>query len=117
MTPAGAAMSGLDYVVRNSPIPNTVEGAFADARDFLENYEIRGREGGSGRSPGRQRGPGTRSQLAPGALFSEPKKKRKRSKYQMEFGRQLKKLKKAHPRTSIGVLMKRAHRNTKRALK
>ena len=46
-----------------------------------------------------------------------PPKKRKKSKYQMELGRQLKKLKKKHPRTPITRLMKRAHRLTKKALK
>ena len=45
----------------------------------------------------------------------EPKKKRKVSAYQREFGRQLKKLKKAHPRTPVTKLMKRAHAATKRA--
>lgn len=44
-------------------------------------------------------------------------KKRKRSKYQKELGRQLKMLKKKHPRTAITRLMKRAHRATKKALK
>ena len=48
----------------------------------------------------------------------EPKpKRRKRSKYQRELGRQLKLLKKKHPRTAITRLMKRAHRATKKALK
>ena len=46
-----------------------------------------------------------------------PRKKRKKSKYQMELGRQLKMLKKKHPRTPITRLMKRAHRLTKKALK
>jgi len=45
------------------------------------------------------------------------KKKRKVSKYQKRFGVHLKKLKKAHPRTNISTLMKRAHRLTKRDLK
>ena len=45
------------------------------------------------------------------------KAKRKVSGYQKEFGKQLKKLKKAHPRTKIGTLMKRAHRATKRVRK
>lgn len=45
----------------------------------------------------------------------EPKKKRKVSAYQKEFGRQLKLLKKKHPRTPIAKLMKRAHAATKRA--
>ena len=42
------------------------------------------------------------------------KKKRKVSAYQREFGRQLKKLKRAHPRTPVTKLMKRAHSATKR---
>lgn len=45
------------------------------------------------------------------------KKKRKVSKYQKEFGKQFKKLKKKHPRTSPGMLMKKAHRATKKVLK
>ncbi len=44
-------------------------------------------------------------------------KRRKRSKYQRELGRQLKMLKKKHPRTKVTALMKRAHRATKKALK
>jgi len=44
-------------------------------------------------------------------------KRRKRSKYQKELGRQLKMLKKKHPRTKITALMKRAHRATRKALK
>ena len=47
----------------------------------------------------------------------EPKPKRKVSKYQKELGRQLKMLKKKHPRTKVTALMKRAHRLTKKALK
>ena len=46
-----------------------------------------------------------------------PQKKRKRSKYQKELGRQLKMLKVKHPRTPITRLMKKAHRATKKALK
>ena len=45
----------------------------------------------------------------------EPKKKRRVSAYQKEFGRQLKLLKKKHPRTAISKLMKKAHAATKRA--
>jgi len=40
--------------------------------------------------------------------------KRKASPYQQEVGRQLKKLKKAHPRTKVTSLMKRAHRAAKK---
>ena len=55
---------------------------------------------------------------APAAEMPEPKpKRRKRSKYQRELGRQLKMLKQKHPRTAITRLMKRAHRATKKALK
>jgi|21_taG_2_1085346.scaffolds.fasta_scaffold16659_2 hypothetical protein len=46
-----------------------------------------------------------------------PKKKRKVSKYQREFGRQMKILKKKHPRTPVTKLMKRAHSATKREMK
>lgn len=46
-----------------------------------------------------------------------PRKKRKVSRYQKEFGRQLKKLKAKHPRTKIQNLMKRAHAATRKALK
>ena len=45
-----------------------------------------------------------------------PKPKRKVSKYQKELGRQLKMLKKKHPRTKVTALMKRAHRATRKAL-
>ena len=52
------------------------------------------------------------------ADLPEPKpKKRKKSKYNKELGRQLKMLKKKHPRTAITALMKRAHRATKKAMK
>lgn len=45
------------------------------------------------------------------------RRKRKPSKYQKELGKQLKMLKKKHPRTKVINLMKRAHRATKKALK
>ena len=55
---------------------------------------------------------------APAAEMPEPKpKRRKRSKYNRELSKQLKMLKKKHPRTAITSLMKRAHRATKKALK
>lgn len=54
--------------------------------------------------------------LADREMNSKPKK-RKKSKYQRELGRQLKLLKKKHPRTRVTNLMKRAHRATKKALK
>jgi hypothetical protein len=52
------------------------------------------------------------------AEVPEPKpRRRKKSKYSRELGRQLKMLKKKHPRTAITKLMKRAHRATRKALK
>lgn len=45
------------------------------------------------------------------------KARKKVSKYSRELGRQLKLLKKKHPRTAVKDLMKRAHRATKRAMK
>jgi DNA/RNA-binding domain of Phe-tRNA-synthetase-like protein len=45
------------------------------------------------------------------------KAKRKVGKYQKVFGRKLKALKKKHPRTAASALMKRAHRETKKAMK
>ena len=47
----------------------------------------------------------------------EEKKKKKVSKYQKELGRQLKLLKKKHPRIPITRLMKKAHAATRKALK
>ncbi|GAH05242.1 unnamed protein product [marine sediment metagenome] len=45
-----------------------------------------------------------------------PKKKRKVSRYQRVFGKNLKALKRKHPRSSISVLMKKAHRMTRKEL-
>ena len=61
-------------------------------------------------STGRRRG--TR-----GSEQRKAKAKRKVSAYQREFGVQLKKLKKKHPRTQIATLMKRAHIATRRTRK
>ncbi len=44
-------------------------------------------------------------------------KKRKVSKYQKTFGKNLKALKRKHPRTQAKTLMKRAHSMTKRQLR
>jgi len=51
-------------------------------------------------------------------LVAAPKKKkRKVSKYSREFGRQLRALKKKHPRSKIGSLMSQAHVKTRKAMK
>jgi len=42
---------------------------------------------------------------------------RKVSAYQKKFGKNLKALKAKHPRTDIGILMKKAHRQTRREMK
>lgn len=47
---------------------------------------------------------------------SLPKKKRKVSKYQKQFGKELKLLKKKHPRTKAINLMSRAHTATRKRL-
>ena len=60
---------------------------------------------------------GSRSTRSMKIRVPKTKKKRKVSKYQKRFGVNLKKLKKAHPRTNISTLMKRAHRLTKRDFK
>lgn len=63
------------------------------------------------------------SKIRPGSsrrarkLIMKPKKKRKVSAYQKEFGRQLKALKKKHPKTPVSRLMKRAHIATRKARK
>jgi len=51
-------------------------------------------------------------------LAAAPKKKRRKvSKYSREFGIQLKKLIKKHPRSKVTSLMSKAHAKTRRALK
>ena len=45
------------------------------------------------------------------------KKKRKASKYNLEYKKQYAKLKKRHPRTSFAGLAKKAHKATKRVMK
>ena len=54
---------------------------------------------------------------APAEMPDPKPKKRKKSKYNRELSKQLKMLKKKHPRTRITALMKRAHRATRKALK
>jgi len=71
----------------------------------------------SGRDMIRSSGQFSRANIIPNLPITRRKKKRKVSKYQKEFGRQLKKLKAKHPRTKIQNLMKRAHSATRKALK
>jgi hypothetical protein len=62
---------------------------------------------GKGKKAARSRSTGFR-------LRVPTKKKRKVSAYQKAFGRQLKKLKRKHPRTPVQKLMKRAHTATRK---
>ena len=48
---------------------------------------------------------------------TKAKVKRKVSKYQKQFGVEMKKLKKKHPRTPVTKLMKRAHSATKKYMR
>ena len=48
---------------------------------------------------------------------AEKKVKRKVGKYQKVFGKKLKALKAKHPRTASTTIMKRAHRETKKAMR
>jgi uncharacterized protein with von Willebrand factor type A (vWA) domain len=84
-------------------------------RNLRRQRERRGIRG-PGRQTIRRSGQFRRDMILP--RFSEPvKKKRKVSKYQKEFGKQLKKLKAKHVRTPITKLMKRAHTATRKAMK
>ena len=71
----------------------------------------------TGRDVIRRSGQFRRDLILPSLRQNKPKRKRKASKYQKELGKQLKMLKKKHPRTKVINLMKRAHRLTKKALK
>jgi len=52
-----------------------------------------------------------------GGKASPAKKKRGPNAYNKEFSKQMKKLKKKHPRTPVTKLMKKAHSATKKARK
>ena len=58
--------------------------------------------------------PGTRKA---GSKASPAKKKRGPNAYNKEFSKQMKSLKKKHPRTPVTKLMKKAHSATKKARK
>ena len=71
----------------------------------------------TGRDVIRRSGQFRRDLLLGSSASNTPKRRRKPSKYQKELGKQLKMLKKKHPRTKVINLMKRAHRATKKALR
>ena len=105
------------------------ETAYLDLRDYaaetmdqeLENALAKigadvPRQFNVGRETIRRSGQFSRANILPNFAPAK-KKKRKVSKYQKEFGKQLKKLKAKHPRTKITRLMKRAHTATRKAMK
>jgi len=49
--------------------------------------------------------------------IASPKRKRKASKYNLEYKKQYAILKKKHPRSKFAVLAKKAHRATKKVMK
>lgn len=59
----------------------------------------------------------THTRKVGGKASSSSKKKRGPNAYNKEFSKQMKKLKKKHPRTSVTKLMKKAHSATKKARK
>ena len=69
----------------------------------------------NGNGAGMKRTPIAKRKFALPSPQLKKKVKRKASPYQKEFGKQLKKLKKKHPRTPVTKLMKKAHSATKRA--
>lgn len=100
MIKGGDAGRGLDY----GPQTGLVEAIRADREAAARA------SGGSPRTISRRSRNRTQRNL-----HLEVKKKRKVSAYQREFGRQLKRLKRKHPRTPVTRLMKRAHAATRKA--
>ena len=116
----GLGISALDLAFRNSPIPGKIMSEGEALRSWLNDYETifsDSSQTAGGARDRMARPPNLFGSLAPHDLSTPGKKKRKVSRYQREFGRQLKALKKKHPRTKISALMKRAHTATKKALK
>lgn len=112
----GVALGAVDLAFRNSPVPGKIMSEGEALRSWLQDYETIFSQGQNG-SQGNP-GPGPMMPIREWTeMMPAPKKKRKVSRYQREFGKQLKKLKRKHPRTKISALMKRAHTATKKALK
>ena len=86
-----------------------------ETKRMTENGEI-AKVMPTGRDIIRRSGQFRRDLILP-SLRNVRKPRRKASKYQKELGKQLKMLKKKHPRTAVTKLMKRAHRLTKKKLK
>ena len=116
----GFSLPAMEQIVNDDSIvltPEMVEVINDPELRMTRNGEITRR---TGRDVIRRSGQFARSAILPdlpSAQASKRKKTRKPTRYQRELGRQLKMLKKKHPRTKIINLMKRAHRLTKKALK
>ena len=99
--------------MKDQRLENALAKIAADVpRDFSDTRKRRS----IGRRTIRSSGQFRRDMILP-RTRAPAKKKRKVSKYQKEFGKQLKKLKAKHPRTKITKLMKRAHTATRKAMK
>jgi hypothetical protein len=107
-----AARAYLDALISTS-VPSAIVKAIllGDSGGFTRE-ELR--EISTGRSPSVS---STRSKPSRSDRIPLPKKKRKVSRYQRVFGKHLKAMKRKHPRTDISVLMKKAHRLTRKELK
>ena len=113
----GFDVPALEQIVNDDNIvltPEMVEIINDPMMRMTRNGEITRR---TGRDVISRSGQFSRLALMPRPANSTTKRKRKPSKYQKELGKQLKILKKKHPRTKVINLMKRAHRATKKALK
>lgn len=107
-----AARAYLEALISNS-LPSAVVKAIllGDSGGFTRD-ELREIATGSNNSSSLSRTPSRRTDKIP-----VPKRKRKVSRYQRVFGKHLKALKRKHPRSKISVLMKKAHRLTRKELK
>lgn len=116
----GFDVPAMEQIVNDDSIvltPEMVEIINDPMMRMTRNGEITRR---TGRDVIRRSGQFARSNILPDLPATQTRKRkktRKASKYQRELGRQLKLLKKKHPRTPVIRLMKRAHRATKKALK
>ena len=111
-----AARAYLDALISTS-VPSAIVKAIllGDSGGFTRE-ELR--EISTGRSPGVSPGVSSpRSSSTRSDKIPIPKRRRKVSRYQRVFGKHLKALKRKHPRSNISVLMKKAHRLTRRELK
>jgi len=116
----GFDVPAMEQIVNDDSIvltPEMVEIINDPMMRMTRNGEITRR---TGRDVIRRSGQFARSAILPNLPNTQTRKRkktRKPSKYQRELGKQLKMLKKKHPRTKIINLMKRAHRLTKKALR